>query len=311
MADFAVEIENLEHVYPPSRRALAGLSFRVRPGEIFGLFGPNGGGKTTLFRILSTALRPSGGRARVFGADAAEEPARVREKIGVVFQHPSLDKKLTVRENLMHQGHLYGLRGEELRRRSEELLSAFGVADRAGDKVEVLSGGLQRRVEAAKGLLHKPALLLLDEPSAGLDPAARRDLWKGLRALKAGGVTVLLTTHLMEEAEACDRLALLDRGRLVAEGTPEDLRKSIGGDVIIVRAREPEDLREKITAAFGGPVHSADGVLRLERPEGHAFIPKLVEAFPGRVDSVTLGKPTLEDVFIRLTGRGFAEGGEK
>ena len=211
----AVSVEGLTHRYG-DREALRGVSFAVPPGEIFGLLGPNGGGKTTLFRILSTALVPTSGQARIFGQDVIAQPALVRQQIGIVFQSPSLDKKLTAAENLRHHGHLYGLRGRVLRARTDEMLARVGLSDRAGDRVERLSGGLQRRVELAKGLLPQPRMLLMDEPSTGLDPGARRDLWDYLTQLRdRDGLTILLTTHLMDEADRCDRVAILDRKSVV------------------------------------------------------------------------------------------------
>ena len=277
--------------------ALDGVTFAVRSGEVFGLVGPNGGGKTTLFKILSTALTPSSGAARVAGIDVRD--GAVRRKIGVVFQSPSLDGKLTVGENLLHHGHLYGLSGPGLRQRIGEELARFGLADRSGDRVEKLSGGLQRRVELAKSLLHRPEVLLLDEPSTGLDPGARRDLWDALRSLK--GVTVLLTTHLLEEAERCDRLAILHKGKLVALGEPLALRGEIGGDVVTVRSREAERLAAGIREKLGESPQVVDGTVRLARDRGHEFVGRLVEAFPGMVESVTVAKPSLEDVFMSKT----------
>jgi ABC-2 type transport system ATP-binding protein len=291
--------ESLTHRYG-ERVALRDVSFTVRRGELFGLLGPNGGGKTTLFRILCTLLRPTAGRVTLGGGPVD------RRQIGVVFQSPSLDKKLTVRENLLHQGHLYGWRGSVLAARIAELLERFRLADRAGDAVEKLSGGLRRRVELAKGLLHRPAVLLLDEPSTGLDPRARRELGDYLTQLaRQDGVTVVLTTHLMEEADRCDRLAILDQGRLVALETPGALKDGVGGDVISVRAKVPESLRAQVQARFGVAARVVDGQVRIERARGHEFVPQLVEAFPGEIESVSVGKPTLEDVFIHLTGRRF------
>ncbi len=300
-----VQVEGLLHDYGP-RRALAGIDFFVNAGEIFGLLGPNGGGKTTLFRILSTLLRPTAGHASVLGFDVARRPREVRAGIGVVFQAPALDRKLTVRENLETQGHLYGLGGRGLRQAADAMLSRVGLSDRAGDRVETLSGGLMRRAEIAKGLLHRPRLLLLDEPSTGLDPGARNDLWEQLRELRArDGVTVLLTTHLMEEAERCDRLAILSRGALVACETPRALKAEIGGDVLAIASSDPERLRPEIERRFGGPVSVVDGVIRIERPRAHELVPAIIEAFPEQIESVTIGHPTLLDVFIRKTGHRF------
>jgi len=300
-----VQVEELLHDYG-SRRALTGVDFFVRPGEIFGLLGPNGGGKTTLFRILSTLLRPTAGRASILGFDVAQRPREVRAGIGVVFQSPALDRKLTVRENLETQGRLYGLAGRGLRQAADTMLSRLGLLDRASERAETLSGGLMRRVEIAKGLLHRPRLLLLDEPSTGLDPGARTDLWEQLRELRdREGVTVLLTTHLMEEAERCDRLAILSRGSLVACGAPRALKAEIGGDVLAITGADPERLRGEIERRFAAPAGLVDGVIRIERPRAHELVPAIVEAFPGQIESMTLGHPTLLDVFIRKTGHRF------
>ncbi len=309
-----IETEALVHEYG-ERRALDLVSLAVRPGEILGLLGPNGSGKTTLFRILCTLLEPTGGRARVLDHDTVAEAAEVRKGIGVVFQSPSLDRKLTAFENLCYQGQIHGFTFRETKARAREMLQRVGLLDRAGDRVEKLSGGMRRRVELAKGLLHRPRLLLLDEPSTGLDPGGRRDLWTYLSGIRdADGVTSLLTTHLMEEAERCDRVAILDRGRLVALGTPAELVEEVGGDVLTLDAREPEKLAAEIGARFGVSAAVLEGRVRLEQAAGHELIPRLVQAFPGRIDAVRLGRPTLEDVFIRRTGHRFwsdEEGGAR
>jgi ABC-2 type transport system ATP-binding protein len=305
MGDSLLTVEGLTHRYG-ERTALDHVSFQVAKGEIFGLLGPNGGGKTTLFRILSTLIAPREGSVRMFGMDVVRDKGEIRRRIGVVFQAPSLDRKLTVLENLRHQGHLYNLRGPELQMRIDELLTRFGMADRKADLVETLSGGQRRRVELAKGLLHKPQVLLLDEPSTGLDPRVRRELSDYLEWLRnEAGMTILLTTHLMEEADRCDRIAILDLGRLVALNTPRQLKEEIGGDVISVETRQPEPLAEQIGKRFGGEPRVLDGSVRVERANGHKFIAELVEAFPGQIDAVSVHKPTLEDVFIRLTGHQF------
>jgi ABC-2 type transport system ATP-binding protein len=297
--------ENLSHRYG-SRLALSNVNFEVKAGEIFGLLGPNGGGKSTLFRILSTMMVPTGGRAEVAGHDVARDPAAVRRSIGVVFQTQSLDKALTVAENLRAQGHLHGLSGPKLRDRMQQVMERLGLADRCNDIVETLSGGLKRRVEIAKGLLHRPVVLLMDEASTGLDPGARRELWQYVEELRSReGVTILLTTHILDEADRCDRLALLHQGRVVAEGTPAHLRSSIGGDVVVLKAAEMEaaaELARRIETRFALKPAVMDGVLRVEIANGHRFITEVVEAFPGLIDSVGLHKPTLEDVFVRETG---------
>jgi ABC-2 type transport system ATP-binding protein len=308
----AVVVDKLIHTYPakrPSnvvRQALKGVSFSVEEGEIFGLLGPNGGGKSTTFHILSTYFRPTAGTAHIFGHDVVSEPEQVRRQLGVVFQAPGLDKKLTVWENLVHQGHLYGLSGRPLKERIQLILGRVALTDRKDDVVESLSGGMKRRVEVAKGLLHRPKLLLLDEPSTGLDPGARKDLWDYLQELKVKEkITIIVTTHLMEEAEKCDRVAILHEGNLVALGTPAALKAEIGGDVISVEADNPDALVRDIEQKFHVMPRLVDGALRIEKDHGHEFIPQLVSAFPGQIRSVTLGKPTLEDVFIKHTGHRF------
>lgn len=304
----AIEVDGLRHRYG-DREALSGVSFEVAPGELFALVGPNGGGKTTLLGIVSTLIRnPTGGTAYIDGVDVRIDPNGARSKIGVVFQRPSLDEHLTVAENLHHQGHLYGMRGARLRRQVAEVLERAGVADRASERAATLSGGLKRRVELAKGLLHKPVVLLLDEPTVGLDPGGRREFWRYLRELRErDGVAVLATTHLMEEAERCARVAILDRGRAVAIGAPDALRAEIRGDVITLEADQPDALAARIAEAFGVSPKIVDGAIRIERDDGPAFVPRLAEAFPGEIRSITVGKPTLEDVFVDRTGRPFME----
>jgi ABC-2 type transport system ATP-binding protein len=301
-----ISVENLIHRYG-DRTALNGVSFEVRPAELFGLLGPNGSGKTTLFRILSTLMLPTAGHATIMGCDAAQEPARVRRQIGVVFQAQSIDRKLTAYENLWHQGHLYGLRGPTLKSRIHEILSRVGLADRAKELVETFSGGMQRRIELAKGLLHHPGVLLLDEPTTGLDPGARRDLWQYLATLRdEEHVSVLVTTHLMEEAERCDRLAILNEGNLVALGTPAELKSEIGGDVILLEAaHDAELLAERIRDRFHVETTVLESQVRMERQGAHRFVTDVVEAFPGEIEAISVSKPALEDVFIRRTGHKF------
>jgi ABC-2 type transport system ATP-binding protein len=300
-----IVVRDLIHRYQ-DRTALNGVSFEVRPAELFGLLGPNGSGKTTLFRILSTLMVPTSGSATIAGLDAVRQPSALRRHIGVVFQAQSVDPKLTAYENLWHQGHLYGLRGDKLKQRITEILTRVGLLDRRDDLVETFSGGMQRRIELAKGLLHHPEVLLLDEPTTGLDPGARRDLWQYLQILRdQERVSVIVTTHLMEEAERCDRLAILNEGNLVALGTPEALTREIGGDVILLEARDPQSLAERIRAKFQLDATVMNSEVRLEIENGHHFVPEVVEAFPGEIQSLSVSKPTLEDVFIHRTGHRF------
>ena len=307
----AIAVAGLRHCYG-SRIALDGIDLRIEKGEIYGLLGPNGGGKTTLFRILSTLLEPSEGTVRILDRDILRDSAEIRARIGVVFQNASLDLKLTALENLRHQGHLYGLRGRALKERIESILRSVGLTDRENDRTEELSGGLRRRVDLARGLLHRPELLLFDEPSSGLDPLARRTLWDDLRKLREEqGVTALLTTHFIEEAERCDRVGILDRGRLVAQGAPDELKRSMNKDVLVIEAEQTEVLRAEIEAQVSVTTTLVDGTVRIECDDGQAMMASLYAGFRERISAIRLGRPTLEDVFIRETGRPFetAEGG--
>ncbi len=307
----ALAVEGLRHAYG-DRLALAGIDFQVDSGEIFSLLGPNGGGKTTLFKILTTLMKPQGGDARIFGRSVVSDAAAVREKIGVVFQEPSLDPKLTTLENMIHHGHFFGMRGRQLRDEAMTLLVAFGLKDRAGDLTETLSGGLRRRVELAKALLPDPDLLLADEPSTGLDPGARLEFAAQLQRLRnERGTTIVLTTHFMEEADRSDRVGIIDEGHIVAIGRPGELKESIGGEIVIIQTNYPESLSEKLNDRFGQEAPVVDGSVRIEIPRAHEFIAKVVDAFPGEVDSFSFGRPTLEDVFIQKTGRNFRGALEK
>jgi ABC-2 type transport system ATP-binding protein len=309
-APSAISIAGLSHWYG-ERQALRDVDLEIARGEILGLLGPNGGGKTTLFKVLATLTRPQQGRVTVCGEDLSGAAVdAVRRRLGVVFQHPSLDDKLTVRENLRCHAALYGMDGRHFRERAPMLLERLGLSDRAGDRVETLSGGLARRVELAKGLLHGPEIILLDEPSSGLDPGARREFIEYLVHLRdAEGVTVVLTTHAMEEAERCDRVGFVHRGALVKIGEPGALKSTIGGDVVVIDAENAEALRSRIRERFNCDPRPVDGMLRIETPRGHEFVREVVEAFPGAIRSVTFGKPTLEDVFVHVTGHRFWEPG--
>ena len=233
---FAIEANDLIKTYPPDVRALDGLSLAVRSGTIFGLLGPNGAGKSTTVRILTTLSRPDAGDARVAGLDVLAEPVRVRHAIGVVGQKHGLDPEATGRENLVLQGELYGITGRELRRRAAESLERFGLADAADRQAKTYSGGMQRRLDVAMGLIHRPQVLFLDEPTTGLDPEARADMWREIERLaREEQMTILLTTHYLEEADRlASQLAIVDRGRIVAEGTPHELKSELEGDTIHV-----------------------------------------------------------------------------
>ncbi|HEY4232752.1 MAG TPA: ABC transporter ATP-binding protein [Lacipirellulaceae bacterium] len=304
-APSAINISHLAHRYG-EHVAIHDLSLTVSVGEIFVLLGPNGSGKTTLFRVLSTLIPPQQGEVQILGNDLRRQAEAIRAQLGVVFQAPSVDKKLTVAENITHYGRLYGLSGSALRTRIAEMLGRLRLADRRHDKVETLSGGLRRRVELAQAMLHRPQLLLLDEPSTGLDPGARSDVWQYLEQVRREeGVTVVLTTHLLEEAARADRIAIMHLGELAALDTPAALQASVGGDAITIRTADPDRLAEDVARQFNCAPMIIDGSVRLEQPNGHQWVPRLVEAFPDRIEAITLGKPTLEDVFIHKTGHQF------
>jgi ABC-2 type transport system ATP-binding protein len=301
----AVSIRAVSHRYG-SRQALSEVTFEIAPGEIFCILGPNGGGKTTLFRLLSTLIPLQQGEVTLVGFDLRREAFEIRRRIGVVFQSPSLDKKLTVAENIRYQAALYGLAGSELRRREAEALEQFGLKDRAGELCEKLSGGLRRRVELAKGMIHYPELVLLDEPSTGLDPGARLDLWQHLvRIRELRGTTIVLTTHILEEAAKADRLAILHQGHLVALDTPGALQATVGGDALTIRTGNSAQLIQALRERYSLTGSEIEGGVRLEVRDGHRWIARLVEELPGEIEEVTLGKPTLEDVFIAKTGHRF------
>ena len=302
----AVELRDLRQRYG-DRVALDGVSLTVAPGEIVALLGPNGSGKSTLFKILATLLEPTEGSARIFGHDVRRDADAVRRQMGVVFQQPSIDKLLSVEENLLHHGALYGLARATLRTRVAAMLERFGLTERRGERVGRLSGGLARRVELAKALVVGAEVLLLDEPSTGLDPLARREFFAHLGELRdRDGITVLLTTHHLDEAERADRVAILDRGRLVTLGAPEELKAALGGDVLVMQTASAERLRERLRLRLGLEAAVVDGAVRLEAPRAHEIVSRLVDAFPDEIRSITYGKPTLEDVFVHLTGRRFA-----
>lgn len=301
----ALEVEALTHRYG-SRPALQAVSFTVAPGELFGLLGPNGGGKTTLLRIVTTLLHPTAGHARVFGADPVTRPKAVRRRLGVVFQQNALDGELTVLENLRFHGALHGLHGRALETRVQDLLEVFDLTDRANDRVKSLSGGLARRTDLARGLLHHPDLLVLDEPTTGLDPTARRELWSLLgRLRRERGTTLVVATHLMEEAERCDRVAILDHGRLVALGAPDVLRAELGAETLWLESRDPDTLRERLEVTLGLRARRVGDALLVETPEAAAVLPRVLGAFPDLVDAATVRRPTLDDVFAARTGSRF------
>ena len=296
-----IPVQNLTHRYG-DRIALSNVSFEVKQGEIFGLLGPNGGGKSTLFRILSTMMVPTEGRAVVAGNDVERDPAAVRRRVGVVFQTQSLDKALTVEENLRSQGHLHGLSGAPARAHGEARWSA-----RASGPPQRPGRNALRRPEAARrdrqGAAASPAGAAHGRSVHRTRPGgAPRTVASRRRTARQEGVTILLTTHILEEADRCDRLVLLHQGNIVAQGSPRELRSRIGGDVVVLETADPARLGRKNRSAFRRSSPMMDGQVRVEIANGHRFITEVVEAFPGAIDSVALHKPTLEDVFVRETG---------
>lgn len=303
MSNVAVQAENISYAYG-ERRALADVSFTVEAGALFGLLGPNGSGKTTLFRLLSTLIPMQAGQLLVCGLDVNSQQSEVRRQLGVAFQSPAVDVRLTVLENLKCHGSVYGMSGADLRSRSAEMLERFQIADRAATIVGQLSGGLKRRVELAKGLMHNPRVLLLDEPTSGLDPRARQEFWDLLVAqVKSQGTTVIVATHLMTEAELCDQLLLLDRGRKVAFGSPADLQTRVSGERLTLTVRDAaacqssmEQLLRCRAVVVGNQIS-----FRVDNPAEHIAI--VLGSFRDQILGLELTRPSLEDVFLELTGR--------
>ena len=290
------------------RVAVDGLTVDVARGEVFGFLGPNGAGKSTTFHLLTGLLAPDAGRVLLDGRPAPPTDGRVRQRLGVVFQDPSLDDKLTALENLKLGAALYGLSGKRAEVRIAELLALVELADRAKEPVERYSGGMKRRLEIARVLLHEPEILVMDEPSRGIDAPTQRRIWEQLLELKRQRrMTILLTTHAPDEAEYCDRIAVLDHGRVIACDTPDVLRSQVGGDVVTLEGDDAEALANEVRAKFSLEARVVEGAVVIETPKGHELIPRLVEALPpGRLRAVAMRRPTLADVFVHLTGRGLA-----
>ena len=288
------------------RVAVDGLTVDVGRGEVFGFLGPNGAGKSTTFHLLTGLLAPDAGRVLLEGREAPPTDGRVRRRLGVLFQDASLDDKLTALENLKLGAALYGLSGRRAAARIEELLALVELGDRKKEPVERYSGGMKRRLELARVLLHEPEILVMDEPSRGIDAPTQRRIWEQLIDLKRKkGMTILLTTHQPEEAEYCDRIAVLDHGRVIACATPNELRAQVGGDVVTLDGDEAEALAAEVKAKFSLEARVVDNAVVIETPRGHELIPRLVESLPsGRLRAVAMRRPTLADVFVHLTGRG-------
>ena len=304
-ASSALSVKNVSHHYKEVV-ALNGLSLDVPAGQIFGVLGPNGSGKSTLFRLVSTLTRVQRGSVEVFGWCTQANTSEVRQHLGVVFQSPSLDRKLTVLENIRCQAALYGLSGKERDDRIDEFVKRFGLSDKLKIRCEKLSGGQKRRVELAKGLLHRPKVLLLDEPSSGLDPASRLDLWQALTQLRNEfGTTIILTTHLLEEADKCDRVAILNLGAVVACDRPELLRSETGEVVICIATNETQDVARILNDRLGITSKVLDGQVRITTPDAMSSLSAIIEETQSLASTVLVGRPSLEDVFISKTGHKF------
>ena len=297
------------HVALEGRVVLDDMTLQVAPGEIVGVLGPNGSGKSTLIRCLAGTLRGDRGTVSIDGTVMTRRTRELRARMGVVFQQPGLDGRLTCRDNLALAAALFAVPRAEARARAEELLQFMELAERATDPARWLSGGMRRRLEIARALIHGPALLLLDEPTGGLDPAALARVWSRLTALReAQGLGLLVATHNADEAQRCDRLVVIDRGHIVADDTPRNLLSRVAGDVIALSATRPEALAKDIAESFDLTPRIAGGRVLLEVAQGHAFIPRLVEALPvGRLDAVELRRPSVADAFFHLTGRGLED----
>ncbi len=288
--------------------AVDDLSFTVRPGHVTGFLGPNGAGKTTTINILCTLLSPTAGSAEIAGFDCAENPDNVRSAIGLIFQDTTLDAGLTAYENLKFHAYLYNLDRKLTERRIDEMLSVVELQNRKHDLIKNFSGGMKRRLEIARGLLHYPRVLFLDEPTIGLDPQTRNTIWDFIGALrKKEKITVFMTTHYMEEAENCDRIAIIDHGRIIAQDTPPRLKAMVHGDMIHLATSDNGRAVLEIENVFGISAHEDNGYVTLEAERGDEFIPKLIHSLPVETLSVSLQKPTLNDVFLRLTGRTIRE----
>jgi ABC-2 type transport system ATP-binding protein len=288
--------------------AVKGIDLEVRQGEVFGFLGPNGAGKSTTIGILCTLLRLTGGSATVAGIDVDRHPDQVRRRIGLVFQDPSLDAQLTARENLEFHAFVYNVPSNVRAERIQTVLKMVDLTDRADSPVQTFSGGMKRRLEIARGVLHTPHVLFLDEPTLGLDPQTRRHIWTYLHELrKREGITIFMTTHYMDEAEFCDRIAIIDAGTIVALGTPNELKALVGGDVVTVTTADNAQASAEIERLFNLKPLADNGSLRVEVEDGAAFVPRLVRDMNVAVTSVAFRRPSLDDVFLKLTGHGIRD----
>ncbi len=288
--------------------AVDNISFEVEEGTIFGFLGPNGAGKTTTINILCTLLSPTSGKAEIAGHDCMRESAAVRKAIGIVFQDTTLDKDLTAYENLIFHAYLYNVPKDEMKQRVSDVLRFVGLHERKDDLVKKFSGGMKRRLEVARGLIHRPRVLFLDEPTLGLDPQSRTNLWEFITELpKKHNVTIFMTTHYMEEAEVCNRIAIIDKGKIIAIGSPEELKRMVSGDVVYIRTADNVHAKQEIEKLLNTPVSEKEGELYMTCDMGDTCIPEMMRKIREKVLSVRLQRPTLNDVFLKLTGKAIRE----
>lgn len=298
-----IKVENLTKRFN-GITAVDNISFEVEEGTIFGFLGPNGAGKTTTINILCTLLSPTSGKAYIAGHDCMKESAAVRKAIGIVFQDTTLDKDLTAYENLIFHAYLYNVPKDEMKQRVSDVLRFVGLHERKDDLVKKFSGGMKRRLEVARGLIHRPRVLFLDEPTLGLDPQSRTNLWEFITELpKKHNVTIFMTTHYMEEAEVCNRIAIIDKGKIIAMGSPEELKRMVSGDVVYIRTADNVHAKQEIEKLLNTPVSEKEGELYMTCDMGDTCIPEMIRKIGEKVLSVRLQRPTLNDVFLKLTGK--------
>lgn len=305
--DNTIEVEELSKSFK-QLVAVDKVSFKVKEGEIFGFLGPNGAGKTTTINMLCTLLKPTSGKATVNGYDVVKQQAEVRHSIGLVFQESTLDEYLTAEQNLRFHAYAYKVPAVEREKRIDELLELVELSDRRKSKVSTFSGGMKRRLELVRGLLHRPKVLFLDEPTQGLDPQNRNHIWEHIHNLRhENNLTIFLTTHYMDEAENCDRITVIDNGQIIALDTPDKLKDSIGGDHVTLKAEDNNAAALELKEKFGiSPVINNDEIVfNIDR--GDKFLPKLIGQFDSRLISINVHRPTLDDVFLKLTGRAIRE----
>jgi len=302
-----IRVENLTKRFNDFT-AVDNISFQVNKGEIFGFLGPNGAGKSTTINILSTLLPQTSGEAFIGDFNVSSQRNKVRKSIGLVFQDPSLDDRLTVKENLRFHAKLYGVPNSEYEKRETEVLQLVDLWNKKNKIVKTSSGGMKRRLEIARGLIHYPTVLFLDEPTIGLDPQTRAHLWDYILKLKEEKqMTIFMTTHYMNEAEYCDRIAIIDHGKIVALDTPANLKKQVGGDIVLITSQEKNNLKSEIERRYNLEVKEKEDILQIEIADGEKFLPRLFNELDSKIDSIELRKPTLDDVFLKMTGREIRE----